>query len=45
MTSLVDKQRAVDIVYLNFSRSSDTVSHYIHTHKLMKYELDEPLLS
>ena len=45
MTGLVDKGRAVDIVYLSFSMASDTISHYILTQKLMKYGLDEPILS
>ena len=45
MTVLVDKGRAVDTVYLSFSKASDTVSHCILTQKLMKYGLDEPILS
>lgn len=31
MTSLVDEARTVDIVYLNFSKAFDTVSHLILT--------------
>lgn len=45
MTGLVDKGRAVDIIYLCFSKAYDTISHYILTQKLMKYGLDKPILS
>lgn len=37
----VDKWRAVDIVYLDFSTNSDTVSHNIIIDKLTKYGLDK----
>jgi len=32
---------AVRIVYLDFSKAFDTLSHSIFTQKLMKYGLDE----
>ena len=41
MTSLVDKGRAMDIVYFNFSKAFNTVSLTIVTDKLLKYGLDE----
>ena len=40
-TGLVDEGRAVDIVYLDFHKAFDTVSHKILKEKLMKYWLDE----
>lgn len=40
-TSWVDEGSAVDIVYLNFSKGFDTVSHNILVKKLRKHGLDE----
>ncbi|PKU36833.1 hypothetical protein llap_12863 [Limosa lapponica baueri] len=36
-----DERRAVDIVYQDFSRTLETVSHKIPIEKLLKYGLDE----
>ena len=36
MTGLVDEGTAVDIVYLDFRKASDTVSHKILLEKLTK---------
>ena len=41
MTGWVDEGRAVDGVYLDFSKAFDTVSHNILTGKLRKSGLDE----
>jgi len=41
MTGWVDDGRAVDVVYLDFSKAFDTVSHNILTGKLRKCGLDE----
>jgi len=41
MTGLVDERRAVDVVYLDFSKAFDTVSHNILIGKLGKCGLDE----
>ncbi|GAB0204550.1 mitochondrial enolase superfamily member 1 [Grus japonensis] len=41
MTGWVDERRAVDVVYLDFSKAFDTVSHNILVSKLRKCGLDE----
>ena len=41
MTGWADEGRAVDVVYLNFGKASDTVSHNILIDKLGKCKLDE----
>ena len=41
MTSWVDEGRAVDVVYLDFSKAFDTVSHNIFIGKVRKCGLDE----
>ncbi|KAK4811069.1 hypothetical protein QYF61_016355, partial [Mycteria americana] len=41
VTGLVDEGRAMDIVYIDFRKAFDTVSHKILIDKLMKYGLDE----
>ena len=38
VTGLVDKGRAVGVVYLDFSKVFDTISHSILIEKLTKYE-------
>ena len=40
MTGWVDEGRAVDVVYLDFSKTFDTVSHNILLGKLRKCGLD-----
>ena len=41
ITSWVDGGRAVDLVYLDFSKAFDTVSHNILVMKLRKCGIDE----
>ncbi|PKU45842.1 rna-directed dna polymerase from mobile element jockey- hypothetical protein [Limosa lapponica baueri] len=41
LTGRVDKRRAVGVVYLNFSKAFDTVSHNILIGKLRKCGFDE----
>ncbi|KAK4828527.1 hypothetical protein QYF61_026949 [Mycteria americana] len=45
MTGLEDEGRAVDIIYLDFSKAFDTVSHKILIDKMMKYGLGEQTVS
>jgi len=41
MTSWVNEGRAVDVVYLDFSKAFDTVSHNSFIYKFRKRELDD----
>ncbi|KAJ7408834.1 hypothetical protein WISP_118081 [Willisornis vidua] len=43
VTQLVDEGRAVDLVYVDFSKASDTVSHNMPLEKLAAHGLDRAL--
>jgi len=40
VTLLVDEGKAVEVIYLDFSKAFDTVSHSIHLEKLAAHGLD-----
>ncbi|PKU44901.1 rna-directed dna polymerase from mobile element jockey-like [Limosa lapponica baueri] len=44
VTCLVDEGKAVDIVYLDFSKTFDAISHSIILEKLAAHGLDEHIL-
>ena len=44
VTHLVDEGKAVDVVYLDFSKAFDTISHGILLEKLAAQDLDGPTL-
>lgn len=41
ITGWVDAGRAVDVVYLDFSKALNSISHNILLMKLRKHEIDE----
>lgn len=41
MTSLMNETRAVGVVYIDFSKGFDSISHNIVIDKLTKYRLDK----
>ena len=45
MTHLVDEGKAVDVIYLNFSKAFDTVPHSILLENLAAHGLDGCALS
>ncbi|KAJ7415778.1 hypothetical protein WISP_76179 [Willisornis vidua] len=45
VTRLVDEEKALDVVYLDFSKAFDTVSHNMPLEKLAAHSLDRGTLS
>lgn len=41
----MDRGTAVDIIYLEFGKAFNTVSHNTFSEKLMKYRLDEKMIT